>query len=174
MGCHFLLQWVKVKSESEVAQSCRTLSDPMGCSPPGSSLHGIFQARVLEYPGCHCLLRQGAASSPLCRACAQLCKALLWGLVASGEPCLYIHTGDPMPPSSSLYRGWPQGFLTLGLQAWSSGEGGVLGFPVYVISSLCVSQTWVSLNNLRTSQLDPGLVKPPLSLIVRAMYWEKQ
>ena len=49
VGCHFLLQCMKVKSESEVAQSCRTPSDPMDCSPPGSSVHGIFQARVLEW-----------------------------------------------------------------------------------------------------------------------------
>ena len=48
VGCHFLLQCVKVKSESEVDQSCPTLSDPMDCSLPGSSAHGIFQARVLE------------------------------------------------------------------------------------------------------------------------------
>ena len=40
---------MKVKSESEAAQSCLTLSDPMDCSPPGSSVHGIFQARVLEW-----------------------------------------------------------------------------------------------------------------------------
>ena len=40
---------MKVKSESEVAQSCQTLSDPMDCSLPGSSVHGIFQARVLEW-----------------------------------------------------------------------------------------------------------------------------
>ena len=40
---------MKVKSESEVAQSCPTLSDPMDYSPPGSSTHGIFQARVLEW-----------------------------------------------------------------------------------------------------------------------------
>ena len=46
VGCHFLLQCMKVKSESEVAQLCPTLSDPMDCSPPGSSVHGIFQARV--------------------------------------------------------------------------------------------------------------------------------
>ena len=49
MGCHFLLQCMKVKSESEVTQSCLTLSDPMDCSLPGSSVHGIFQARVLEW-----------------------------------------------------------------------------------------------------------------------------
>ena len=49
VDCHFLLQCMKVKSESEVTQSCPTLSDPMDCSPPGSSVHGIFQARVLEW-----------------------------------------------------------------------------------------------------------------------------
>ena len=49
VGCHFLLQYMKVKSESEVAQSCPTLSHPMDCSPPGSSIHGICQARVLEW-----------------------------------------------------------------------------------------------------------------------------
>ena len=49
VGCHFLLQCFKVKSESEVAQSCLTLSHPMDCSLPGSSIHGTFQARVLEW-----------------------------------------------------------------------------------------------------------------------------
>ena len=49
VGCHFLLQCTKVKSESEVAQLCPTLSNPMDCSLPGSSIHGIFQASVLEW-----------------------------------------------------------------------------------------------------------------------------
>ena len=49
VGCHFLLQCMKVKSEREVAQSCLTPSDPMDCSLPGSSIHGIFQASVLEW-----------------------------------------------------------------------------------------------------------------------------
>ena len=49
VGCRFLLQCMKVKSVSEVAQSCPTPSDPMDCSLPGSSIHGIFQARVLEW-----------------------------------------------------------------------------------------------------------------------------
>ena len=49
VGCHFLLQCMKVKSEREVSQSCPTLSNLMDCSLPGSSVHGIFQARVLEW-----------------------------------------------------------------------------------------------------------------------------
>ena len=49
VGCHFLLHCMKVKSQSEVAQSCLTPSNPMDCSLPGSSIHGIFQARVLEW-----------------------------------------------------------------------------------------------------------------------------
>ena len=49
VGCHFLLQCMKVTRESEVAQSCPTLSITMDCSLPGSSVHGIFQARVLEW-----------------------------------------------------------------------------------------------------------------------------
>ena len=56
VGCHFLLQCMKVKRESEVAQSCPTLSDPMGCSLPGSSAHGIIQARVLEWGAIACYL----------------------------------------------------------------------------------------------------------------------
>ena len=59
VGCHFLLQCMKVKSESEVAQSCLTLRNSMDCSLPGSSVHGIFKARVMEWvaiafsdPGC--------------------------------------------------------------------------------------------------------------------------
>ena len=59
VGCHFLLQCIKVKSESEVAQSCPTLSDPMDCSPPGSSIHGIFQARILV-----CLKTQMPSTTP--------------------------------------------------------------------------------------------------------------
>ena len=55
VGCHFLLQCMNVKSDSEVAQLCSTLSDRMDCSPPGSSIHGIFQARVLEWGAIDCL-----------------------------------------------------------------------------------------------------------------------
>ena len=75
VGCHCLLQCVKVKSESEVAQSCLTLGDPMDCSLPGSSIHGIFQARVLE-----------------------------WGAIAfsKGEERLFLLTFDLLWPEVSL------------------------------------------------------------------------
>ena len=56
VGCHFLLQCMKVKSESEVAQSCPTLIDPMDCSPPGSSVHGIL--RQEPWSGCRTILCQ--------------------------------------------------------------------------------------------------------------------
>ena len=49
VGCHFLLQCMKVKSESEFAQLCPALRDPMDFSLPGSSIHGIFQVRILEW-----------------------------------------------------------------------------------------------------------------------------
>ena len=68
VGCQFLLPCMKVKSESEVAQSCPTLSDPTHCSLPGSSVHGIFQARVLEWVAiafsvCPCYLSPNSISS---------------------------------------------------------------------------------------------------------------
>ena len=63
VGCHFLLQCMKVKSESEVAQSCLTLSNPMDCSLPGSSVHGIFPGKSTGV-GCHCLLRKSSFPIP--------------------------------------------------------------------------------------------------------------
>ena len=66
--CHFLLQFRKVKSASEVAQSCPTLSDLMDCSPAGSSIHGIFQARVLEW-GCMAFSACGGKRGKRCILC---------------------------------------------------------------------------------------------------------
>ena len=66
VGCHFLLQCMKVKSESEVSQSCQILRDPMDCRLPGSSVHGVFQARVLEW---------GAITFSICNSQASL---MLW------------------------------------------------------------------------------------------------
>ena len=69
VGCHFLFQCMKVKSESEVAQSCLTLSDPMDCSLPGPSIHGIFQARVIEWSAIilrHFMLQERGSGLPRC------------------------------------------------------------------------------------------------------------
>ena len=60
VGCHFLLQCMKVKSQSEVAQSCATLRNPMDCSLPGSFVHGIFQAGVLEWGAIAFSIRRAA------------------------------------------------------------------------------------------------------------------
>ena len=81
VGCHFLLQCMKVKSESQVAQSCLTLSDSMDCSLPGSSVHGIFQARVLEWGLSLVAASRGYASSQSTgsRAMAQL-PCGMWNL----------------------------------------------------------------------------------------------
>ena len=72
VGCHFLLQCMKVKSESEVAQSCPTLRDPMDCSLPGSSVHGVFQARVLEWGAI--AFSDEYTSSLLTHCCSKLCQ----------------------------------------------------------------------------------------------------
>ena len=86
VGCHFLLQCMKVKSESEVAQSCSTLSDTMDCSLPGSSVHGIFQARVLEWV---------ATAFSVCHIAAAAAKSL--------QSCLTLWDPiDGSPPSSPV------------------------------------------------------------------------
>ena len=111
VGCHFLLQCMKVKSESEVAQLCLTLSDLMDCSLPGSSVHGIFQARVLEWgaiafsgPSHYCALNSPGHSAPYqgCRkyrtinhswhlpSMAQSCRLALPLLYCSGPSGLRI------------------------------------------------------------------------------------
>ena len=99
VGCHFVLQCVKVKSESEVTQSCPTLSDPMDCSLPGSSVHGIFQANYK-----HVFLFCGG-----CCLVAKLCRTLC----------------DPMdcsPPGSSMSMGFPRQEYWSGLPLPSPGD----------------------------------------------------
>ena len=76
-GCHFVLQCMKVKSESEVTQSYPTPSDPMDCNPPGSSVHGIFQARVLEWGAItFSLLVCAAAAAKSLQSCLTLCDPI--------------------------------------------------------------------------------------------------
>ena len=76
VGCHFLLQCMKVKRESEVAQSCPTLRDPMDFSLPGSSIRGIFQARVLEWGAVAFSLKVTTLSLSFVSAPAPSCKVL--------------------------------------------------------------------------------------------------
>ena len=73
VGCHCLLQCMKVENESQVAQSCPTLSDPMDYSLPGSSIHGIFQARVLEWGAIAFSFLLFAAAKSL-QSCPTLCE----------------------------------------------------------------------------------------------------
>ena len=93
VGCHFLLQCVKVKSESKVAQSCQTLCDPMDHSLPASSIHGILQARVLEWVAI-------AFSRETCTTTQKRLQKLKLCLLSDGS-----HLGSllPVSPFSNLY-----------------------------------------------------------------------
>ena len=85
VGCHFLLQCMKVKSESEVAR-CPTLCDPMDCSLPGSSIHGIFQAGVLEWAAIAFSKLKLAAAAKLLQSCLTLCDPIDGLLPGSSVP----------------------------------------------------------------------------------------
>ena len=87
VGCHFLLQCMKVKSESEVAQSCLTFRDPKDCSPPDSSIHGIFQARILEWVAIAYQIFAAAIAKSL-QSCPTLC-----------DPIDGSRPGSPVPGS---------------------------------------------------------------------------
>ena len=101
VGCHFLLQCMKVKSESEVAQSCPTLSDLMNCSLPDSSVHGTFQARVLEWSAIAFSASKGRQNEnhnyrKLIKLITALSKSMkLWGM-----PCRGTQDGRVMMESS--------------------------------------------------------------------------
>ena len=96
VGCQFLLQCMKVKSESEVAQSCPTLSDPMDCSLLGSSVHGIFQARVLEW-GAISFSREAHAAAKSHQSCLTLCDLIDCSPgEGNGTPLQYSSLENPM------------------------------------------------------------------------------
>ena len=109
VGCHFLLQCMKVKSESEVVQSCLTPSDPMDCSPPGSSIHGIFQTSVLEW-GAIAFSKQYMQ----CAAKSLLFLGHIWDprilhvhlLCAILSRVQFFVTHDCSPPGSSVHGFW--------------------------------------------------------------------
>ena len=93
VDCHFFLQCIKEKSESEVAQLCPTRSDPMDCSLPGSSVHGIVQARVVEW---------GAIAFP---TCGSLYMLILISWVSQPLPSTTVST-CPFCISASLFLPW--------------------------------------------------------------------
>ena len=83
VGCYFLLLCMKVKSEREVAQSYPTLRNPMDCSLPGSSVHGIFQARILEWVAISYFCRQFESESEVTQSCPTLCDPMDCSLPSS-------------------------------------------------------------------------------------------
>ena len=91
VGCHFLLQYMKGKSESEGAQSCPTLHDPMDCSLPGSSVHGIFQARVLEWGAIafSTIPAAAATAAKLLQSCPTLCNPIDGSPPGSSVPGIF-------------------------------------------------------------------------------------
>ena len=107
VGCHFLLQCMKMKSESEAAQSCPTLSESMDCSPPGSSVHRIFQARVLEwgaiaFSGMRAVLEPKtlAASGGRGRLTKQ-CSRVVWGQAGLQTPATRPWPAEQTGPTKS-------------------------------------------------------------------------
>ena len=121
MGCHFLLQCVKVNSESEVAQSCPTLCDPMDCSLPGSSVHGIFQARILEWVA---ITGKGLYLNKLCGTTnfpRSPCVGSLCCSVAKLCPTLHNRM-DCSPPGSSVHGIFQSRVLEWGAIAFSGTE----------------------------------------------------
>ena len=100
VGCHFLLQCMKVKSENEVTQSCPILCDPMDCSLPGSSAHGIFQARVLEWGAIAFSrkvvevleLSQNLCPYSLLEVKSKLSQTWSWKLTMPKCQCNYFHS----------------------------------------------------------------------------------
>ena len=116
-GCHFLLQCMKVKSESEVAQSCLTLSNPMGCSPPGPSIHGIFQARVLEWGS----IAFSFLSSSAHKASASPRHLPEMQILRSHTTSTGPKTGEVGPRNSCFYKpsgGFPDSSLQARILEW--------------------------------------------------------
>ena len=106
VGCHFLLQCMKVENESEVAQSCLTLSDSMDCSLPGSSIHGIFWATVLEWGAI--AFSHYTSNRFRCSLGNLFCaiKWELWKLVKSEPVSNLIHIASELGGSSGIILSW--------------------------------------------------------------------
>ena len=147
MGCHFLLQCMKVKSESEVTQSCATPSDPMDCSLPGSSTHGTLQARVLEWVALPS--RKNPARVPRGEA--------RWG---AGAPCnsrRFYHL--------RLTHPWPLWFFKHFVRLLPA------DFCLLAFSSL-FAWLQVCTNRARVPSLLQGGTHPPLEFMLVVLAWD--
>ena len=133
MGCHFLLQCMKVKSESEVVQSCPTLRDPMDCSPPGSSVHGIFQARVLEWGAIAFSISPAVGANHPGAALASA-SSLIWGSRLQPPRSLLIHSHDD---TASLLGGGAQYHPFLGAVGMVAATGSHLFSEVQTSPPSC-------------------------------------
>ena len=111
VGCHFLLQCMKVKSESEVTQSCPTLRDPMDCSPPGSSIHGTLQARVLEW-GAIAFSAIRVVSSAYLRLLIFLPAILIPACASSSPAFLMTYSAHKLNKQSDNIQPWRTPFPT--------------------------------------------------------------
>ena len=141
VGCHFLLQCMKVKSQSEVTQSCPTLSDPMDCSLPGSSVHRIFQARVLEWGaiafsdgsrvGDKYWLKQGSPTSRLQTSTSCLISSSIRLEIRCTVNVLSLNHPEIFPLTPNLWKNcfpWnpslvPERLGTAGLKHWYLTKG---------------------------------------------------
>ena len=165
VGCHFLLHCMKVKSESEVAQSWPTLSDPMDWSLPGSSIHGIFQARVLEWGAI-------AFSSP-------------WSYVM---PTLLVFRAHPCsPPKDTLQQLYPFSTISTSRSTESSHQCTTYCYFSHLKCLLLFSlpptlpphfsgpQAWLILMTIVTSIITATGVKEKatVSLSRKEYYWKK-
>ena len=105
VGCHFLLQCMKVKTESAVAQSCLTLSDPMDCSPPGSSVHGIFPGKSTGV-GYHFLLQctKLKSDSEVAQSCPILSDPMDCSLPGSSAPWDFPGYWSGVPFPSRIFK----------------------------------------------------------------------
>ena len=145
VDCHFLLQCMKVKNESEVAQLCPTLRDPMDHSPPGSSVHGIFQARVLEWGAIAFSGRNSAAAAKSLQSCPTLCDLIDGSPSAplslgfsrqedwSGLPFpSLVHETEKWKWSRSVVSDsqWPHGWHTRLLRPWDFPGKNWSGLPL--------------------------------------------
>ena len=158
VGCHFLLWCMKMKSESEVLQLCPTLSDPMDCSLPGSSIHGIFQARVLEWGAIAFSVLTGYLKwicfnrdqNSIFNNEWKICWSLYWKKEKESEvtqPCLTLcNPMDCSLPGSSIYEIFPGKSSGVGchflLQGIFPTQGSNLGLLHYRQTLYCLSHLY--------------------------------